>query len=112
MFTNNLIEDYRNKFNSLIEWKVYLENTNFIHDFYYKDNLIYSYKINENDTKTKIPEILKFKMNNYMNLVVNIGNEIEVKLGSIRDNFIKETFINTLLEFKLKNLSMNGENDE
>lgn len=107
---NNIefLEDIEKRLKLLIEWKVYLDNNDFIHELYYKEQLIYSYKINENDIETILPIELKFKINKFISYVVKLDKEIKFKLGSERDKYITELFIESVIDYnKIKFINSN-----
>lgn len=107
MIRTNLVdymEQLKKQFDILVEWKVYLNESDYIHEFYYGDSLIYQYSINENETILKIDDSLKFRINNYMNFVIKLDNPIEFRLGSEKDNFIRNLFVDNLVKYEINNI--------
>lgn len=89
--------DIREEYKKLTCWKVYYNENYFIHEFFYKNELIYTYKVHENDTTINLEEYLRFKMNKYMFWVVKSGQNQIFRLGSEKDKYIQDLFVNSLV---------------
>lgn len=89
--------DIREEYKNLTCWKVYYNENYFIHEFFYKNELVYTYKVHENDTIINLEERLRFKINDYMFWRIKPESNLTFRLGSEKDKYIQDLFVNSLV---------------